>query len=147
MGLFSQHAGNQSKHSVTTVIAQGCSINGNLRLSCDIQIDGFVEGKIVSEKTVVISAGGRVKGELTADKVIINGMFEGECFANSVEILPQGKAHGSLHSDDLSIERGGSFIGKTLPASTDQVISLPKTETADKPSLLDDPAESKTGSN
>jgi cytoskeletal protein CcmA (bactofilin family) len=106
-----------------------------------MQVDGYVEGKIVSEKTLVISGTGRIKGELTADKVIINGLFEGDCFANSVEILPQGKAHGVIHCDDLSIERGGSFIGKTMPTSTDQVISLPKTESSERsaPSL-----ESKT---
>lgn len=141
MGLFSQHAGNQSKHAVTTVIAQGCTINGNLRLSCDIQVDGYVEGKIVSEKTLVVSVGGRIKGELTADKVIINGMFEGECFANSVEILPQGKAHGTIHCDDLSIERGGSFIGKTMPSSTEQVISLPQAEENDTKTLNINKAE------
>ncbi|MBZ9610011.1 bactofilin family protein [Rheinheimera maricola] len=141
MGLFSQHAGNQGKHSVTTVIAQGCTINGNLRLSCDLQIDGYIEGKIVSEKTLVISVGGRIKGELTADKVIINGMFEGECFANSVEILPQGKAHGTIHCDDLSIERGGSFIGKTLPASAEQVISLPKSDSPEDKILANKSAD------
>lgn len=141
MGFFSQHAGNQGKHAVTTVVAQGCTVNGSLRLSCDMQVDGYVEGKIVSEKTLVISGTGRIKGELTADKVIINGLFEGDCFANSVEILPQGKAHGVIHCDDLSIERGGSFIGKTMPTSTEQVISLPKTESSERsaPSL-----ESKT---
>lgn len=141
MGFFSQHAGNQGKHAVTTVVAQGCTVNGSLRLSCDMQVDGYVEGKIVSEKTLVISGTGRIKGELTADKVIINGLFEGDCFANSVEILPQGKAHGVIHCDDLSIERGGSFIGKTMPTSTEQVISLPKTESTERstPSL-----ESKT---
>jgi cytoskeletal protein CcmA (bactofilin family) len=102
-----------------------------------MQVDGYIEGKIVSEKTLVISGTGRIKGELTADKVIINGLFEGDCFANSVEILPQGKAHGVIHCDDLSIERGGSFIGKTMPTSTEQVISLPKTEPAERntPSL------------
>ena len=128
MGLFSKHAGNQGKHTVTTVIAQGCTVNGHIRLSGDIQVDGYVEGKIVCDRSLIISASGRVKGEVTADKIIINGLFDGECYANSVEILPQGKAHGIIHCDDLSIERGGSFLGKTLPTSTEDVISLPKGE-------------------
>ena len=144
MGLFSKHAGNQSKHSVTTVIAQGCSINGSLRLSCDMQVDGYVEGKLVSDKTLIISASGRIKGEVTADKVIINGLFDGECYANSVEILPQGKAHGTIHCDDLSIERGGSFLGKTLPTSAEHVIALPKEEQPAK-SLEQGSARKQTG--
>jgi cytoskeletal protein CcmA (bactofilin family) len=128
MGLFSKHAGNQSKHPVTTVIAQGCTVNGNLRLSCDIQVDGYVEGKIISDKTLIISVSGRIKGEITADKVIINGLFDGECYANSVEILPQGKAHGIIQCDDLSIEHGGSFYGNTRPTSSEQVVSLTSAE-------------------
>ena len=124
MGLFSKHATNKSQQSTTTIIGQGCTINGNIRLTCDVHIDGFVEGKIVSDKTLIISASGRVKGEITADKVVINGLFEGDCYANTVEILPNGKAHGSIHSDDLCIERGGSFLGKTRPTTDEKVISL-----------------------
>ena len=109
-----------------------------------MQIDGYVEGKIVSEKTLIISISGRVKGEVTADKVIINGLFDGECYANSVEILPQGKAHGVIHCDDLSIERGGSFLGKTLPNSDEQVISLTKADTeAKEPAKVSNQAEKK----
>lgn len=93
-----------------------------------MQVDGYVEGVITSEKTLVISAAGRVKAEVTADKVIINGLFDGELYANTVEILPQGKAHGIIHSDDLCIERGGSFIGETQPTSQEQVVSLAKAE-------------------
>jgi cytoskeletal protein CcmA (bactofilin family) len=104
-----------------------------------MQVDGYVEGKIISDNTLVISVSGRVKGEVTADKVIINGLFDGNCYANSVEILPQGKAHGVIHCDDLSIERGGSFLGKTLPTSSEQIISLPKTDsdTQDNTALKD----------
>ncbi|MGI5308597.1 bactofilin family protein [Rheinheimera sp. WS51] len=89
-----------------------------------MHIDGYVEGKIVSDKSLTISASGRVKGEITADKVIINGIFEGNCYANTVEILPNGKAHGAIYSDDLCIERGGSFLGETLPTADEKVISL-----------------------
>ncbi len=93
-----------------------------------MQVDGYVEGVITSEKTLIISAAGRVKAQVTADKVIINGLFDGEMFANTVEILPQGKAHGIIHSDDLCIERGGSFIGESQPTSQEQVVSLAKPE-------------------
>jgi cytoskeletal protein CcmA (bactofilin family) len=93
-----------------------------------MQVDGYVEGKISSEKTLIISAVGRIKGEVTADKVIINGLFDGQIFANTVEILPQGKVQGTIHTKDLCIERGGSFIGEMLPATEDKVINLSKIE-------------------
>ena len=139
MGFFSKHAANKGQQSTPTIIAQGCTINGNIRLTCDLHIDGFIEGKIVSDKTLTISASGRVKGEITADKVVINGLFEGNCYANTVDILSNGKAHGSMHTDDLCIERGGSFLGHTQPTADEKVISLASTAKLDKadPSLLD----------
>ncbi|MEE2023193.1 polymer-forming cytoskeletal protein [Alkalimonas sp. MEB004] len=100
-----------------------------------MHIDGYMEGKINTEKTLVISRSGRVKGEIIADKVIINGLFEGECYANHVEILPDGKAQGCIHSDELSIERGGQFIGESQPTAEDQVVKLQKSEP--KPELAD----------
>lgn len=132
MGFFSQHATNQSKQSTTTVVAQGCTINGDIRLSCDIHVDGYVDGAVVCEKTLVISASGRINGEITADKVIINGLFDGVCYANVVEILQNGKAHGVIHCDDLCIDRGGSFLGESLPTAADKVISISATSGCDK---------------
>ena len=140
MGFFGKHAGDQSQHSVTTVIAQGCSVNGNIRLGGDIQVDGEIEGKVVCDRTLIISASGRIKGDITADKVIINGLFDGECYANCVEVLPQGKAHGVIHCDDLCIERGGSFLGKSLPTSEEQVARLPGTQ-ADSNNTLENKSQ------
>ncbi|WP_333608165.1 bactofilin family protein [Arsukibacterium sp.] len=87
-----------------------------------MQVDGLVEGKINSENTLVISASGRVKGEVSAEKVIINGSFDGELYAHSVEILPSGRASGVIHSNDLTIEKGGSFRGETQPVAEEKLL-------------------------
>ncbi|MCB5225504.1 polymer-forming cytoskeletal protein [Alishewanella sp. 16-MA] len=113
MGFFGNHVANQGKHTITTVIAEGCVLNGNCRVNSDMQIDGELEGNVECKSTVIISCSGKVVGEITADKVMINGYFDGQITANIVEILPQGKAHGVVFSDNLCIERGGSFFGET----------------------------------
>ena len=118
MGFFGKHAANQGKHSVTTVIAEGCSVNGRCRVNSDLQIDGEFEGDVDCRSTVIISSSGQVKGEINADKVIINGQFEGKITAKTIEVLSSGKAHGTMQTDNLCIERGGSFVGETLPAIT-----------------------------
>lgn len=102
-----------------------------------------MEGKINTEKTLIISRSGRVKGEIIADKVIINGLFEGECYANHVEILPHGKAQGVIHSDELSIERGGNFIGESQHTTEEQVVKLQQKDDKLSPKLTES-AESAT---
>lgn len=61
-----------------------------------------------------------MKGEISANKVIINGQFQGKIVAQSIEVLAAGKALGVMQTDNLCIERGGSFVGETLPALSQQ---------------------------
>ncbi len=76
-----------------------------------------------------------MKGEISANKVIINGLFEGRIVAQSIEILTAGKAQGIMQTDNLCIERGGCFVGETLPAPTQQQ-NLLLTETEETPTTL-----------
>ena len=76
-----------------------------------------------------------MKGEISANKVIINGLFEGKITAQHIEILTSGKAQGTIQTDNLCIERGGCFVGETLPGTTQQH-SLLLTETEEIPTTL-----------
>ncbi|MEL6117017.1 polymer-forming cytoskeletal protein [Photobacterium sp. SP02] len=128
MGLFSKSAGSTGKHSTATIIAQGCSFKGDIELSGNIQVDGYIEGRIRTEQTLSISATGRVSGEIFASKVVINGLHEGACHADSIEILEKGKAKGVIYTNDICIERGGCFHGQTYPADKEKVVTISKEE-------------------
>ncbi|MEI8632635.1 polymer-forming cytoskeletal protein [Vibrio sp. PP-XX7] len=75
-----------------------------------------MEGQIDVVKTLIISESGFVNGEVHADRVIINGQFEGTCYADHIDILSCGRVSGTIYSDNLSIERGGKFNGVTHAA-------------------------------
>lgn len=76
-----------------------------------LHIDGEMSGIIHSENIVVVGKNGNLKGELKADKVVINGYFEGELEADSLEILSSGAVIGNITIKELSIENGGKFSG------------------------------------
>ncbi len=75
---------------------------------------------------VVISHEGCVKGEIFAEKIVVNGVVNGSCYANAVEILEKGKITGSAFSDNLSIDRGGLFFGDIHPMEKPAVSSIDK---------------------
>ncbi|NNN44860.1 polymer-forming cytoskeletal protein [Vibrio sp. 1-1(7)] len=124
MGIFSKQSRAKSQRSVTTLIAKGCAVSGQLRLESNMQVDGLIDGQLHVEKTLVISESGIVSGEIFAQHVIVNGQFEGTCHADKIEILTKGQVKGSLYSDDLSIEQGGRFNGVTYPAAEENVAQL-----------------------
>ncbi|MBF9003391.1 polymer-forming cytoskeletal family protein [Vibrio sp. CAIM 722] len=124
MGIFSQHGRAKGKRSITTLIAEGCSITGHFKVENNIQVDGSIDGQLHIDKTLVISESGKVSGEVYAEHIVVNGQFDGTCYADKIEILSKGHVNGTIYSDDLSIEHGGRFNGVTHPTPEQQVVDL-----------------------
>ncbi|MCX2682402.1 polymer-forming cytoskeletal protein [Campylobacter sp. MIT 21-1685] len=99
--------------SETTVISSGARMEGTFYFNSMLHVDGELNGIVHSENIVVIGRNGNVKGELQADKIVVNGYFEGELEANSLEILAGGYVSGNITIKELSIENGGKFNGSS----------------------------------
>ncbi|NOH66822.1 bactofilin family protein [Vibrio rotiferianus] len=124
MGIFSQHRGTESRQATSTLIAKGCAVSGELKLENDIQVDGIVNGQVNVDSTLIVSESGRVKGDVYANKLIINGIVEGNCYAEQVQVLEKGRVTGKVWSNNLSIEPGGKFFGEAAELPEKEVISL-----------------------
>ncbi len=82
-----------------------------MSLVCDLFVDGIFEGTIESHKSVTVGKNGKVKGEVHAHHIIIQGMVEGTLDAERVEIKEAGRVKGTLISSELVIEAKGLFEG------------------------------------
>ncbi len=91
MGIFSKNSGTKSRSAAATLIAKGCTISGKLKLESDIQVDGIVDGQVHVEGSLVVAESGRVKGEIFAKQLIVNGIVEGNCHAEHIQILANGR--------------------------------------------------------
>lgn len=117
MGFFNnsnQSHKNTKSDSTTTIITAGTKITGNINLSCNLYIDGYFEGNINSEQEINIGKNGKIKGEISALRVIVQGLAEGSINATRVDIKPDGKVTGSIESEEFVIEAKGIFEGNSL---------------------------------
>ncbi len=78
---------------------------------------------------MIVAESGRVKGDIFAKQLIVNGIVEGNCRAEHIQILANGRVKGKVWSNNLSIEPGGKFFGETVELPDDEVVSL-KSKTA-----------------
>lgn len=93
----------------------------------------MIEGQCNVQGTLIISETGRVKGEIHAERLIVNGIVEGECHAPHMQVLGKGKVNGKVRSNDLCIEPGGKFIGENSELPGNEVVQLNSTnEIVDK---------------
>jgi cytoskeletal protein CcmA (bactofilin family) len=97
--------------SKTTIISEGSQIKGELKFSGSVHIDGFVDGSIFCEAVVTVGKSGKVKGFISADKIIVKGFIDGNAECNVIEILEGGKFTGEIQYNQIMIEPKGVFEG------------------------------------
>ena len=85
-----------------------------MTLSCNLYVDGNFEGIINSQQEVNIGKNGRIKGDIFTNRLIVQGMIEGNVNSTRVEIKAGGRISGTLESSELIIEAKGVFEGNSV---------------------------------
>jgi cytoskeletal protein CcmA (bactofilin family) len=96
---------------VPSIISPTLRVVGDLISDGDVQVDGIIEGD-VSARSVTISEGASIKGQITADKVLIRGEVHGQITADAVEFGSSARVIGDVVHNDLSVERGAYLEGQ-----------------------------------
>jgi cytoskeletal protein CcmA (bactofilin family) len=114
MGLFKTSAGDRLDASkVETLIGAEATVQGVLSLKGSLRVDGRVEGSISDAQVVVVAESGFVRGDISADAIVVGGRVVGNLTATeAVEILSKGKVHGDLRAPRLVVEEGGFLHGR-----------------------------------
>ena len=73
-----------------SVISMETSIKGTIETNSMFQIEGVLEGDIKAGNLVHVGTEGRVKGNITAKSVLIEGEVSGDIVADKVEIGSKG---------------------------------------------------------
>lgn len=110
MGFLSKDA---KAGEYISVISEECQFQGTLDLQGSLRIDGKLEGNVDNAKYVTISKAGSVKGDITAQGVVLIGKMTGNICADSVEILADAKINGNIRSKSILIE-GGAKVSATI---------------------------------
>jgi len=91
-----------------------------MNLSCNLYVDGELEGKIHSTKEVNIGKNGHINGDVTTQRLVVQGFVEGNLHADRVEIKANGHVKGTVESAELVIEAKGIFEGNSIVKGANQ---------------------------
>ena len=121
--------GKKKQPPIKSLIAQGSCIEGNLKFTDGLRIDGEVIGNIRAVEGVasilVISESATVTGQIFADHVIINGRVIGPVHAfELLELQPKAKIAGDVSYKALEMHQGAVICGQ-LRASSQELEEKP----------------------
>jgi cytoskeletal protein CcmA (bactofilin family) len=112
--MFSSSKNTSSQaYKVQTVIGSGTTIEGDIKSSGAIRIDGGCVGDIITDADVIIGENASIKGDIIAFNVTLAGKVEGNVrCSGALEITVKGNLTGDVLVSGLSIEKGAVFSGK-----------------------------------
>jgi cytoskeletal protein CcmA (bactofilin family) len=93
-----------------SILSPDLHITGNLKTSGDIQVEGTVEGDIRAH-LLTIGETATIKGEVSADDVIINGRIVGRVRGLKVRLTSTARVEGDIIHKTIAIESGAHFEG------------------------------------
>lgn len=112
----------KSQPPIKSLIAQGTGIEGSLKFTDGLRIDGFVIGDVraADDKPtlLVISESATITGSVHASHVIVNGCVKGPVHASELlELQPKAKIEGDVSYKSLEMHQGAAIFGQLRPAS------------------------------
>lgn len=104
--------GTESNASSINLIGAGTVIEGDIRSTGDIRIDGVVHGSVSSKAKVVVGATGMIEGDVNGQNSDVSGTIKGKTIVADLLFLKStAKIIGDLVTGKLVVEVGASFTG------------------------------------
>jgi cytoskeletal protein CcmA (bactofilin family) len=114
---------------IRTLIGEGTVIQGELRFTEGLRIDGEVHGDVIAtgegHSILVISEKARVLGKVKAAHVIVNGTVNGPIVSDELlELQPKACISGDVRYEVLEMHQGATIDGELRPLKADEKPAL-----------------------
>jgi cytoskeletal protein CcmA (bactofilin family) len=117
------------------LIGATITIKGDLTGEEDLLIEGHLEGKIESRRHgVTVGKNGRIKGDIYARIITVEGTVEGNLYGEEQLIVRQsGTVRGNIVAPRVALEDGSNFKGSIDMSPKDKAAVSPA---QDKPVIV-----------
>ena len=94
-------------------LAHGVDIQGVMRFTNDLVIDGKIEGEINGDGVLTVGSNADVRGEIKTRSVIIHGLVHGNVTVEDrCELKGRAQLNGDLKAARLIMDEGATYVGK-----------------------------------
>ena len=124
------------------VVGPASALRGELSAREDLWIEGQLEGEVQAPAhQVTVSAGGRVRAEIKARSVVVEGELLGNVVASQmVTVRAGGRLTGDIHAPRVGLEEGCQFQGNVDMDGTTAAPASPAAEGPESGVPVESPA-------
>ena len=109
--LAASTANGAAGKQIDTLIAQQCTLEGDLTTQNSIKVDGQIKGTLRAEGRAIIGETGSVKGDVHAADLLVLGRLEGNVHAQRLHLHASAQIHGTIEAETLQVDPGARYQG------------------------------------
>jgi cytoskeletal protein CcmA (bactofilin family) len=110
----------------TSLISADLKLEGSITGGSEVQIDGSITGDVRVEH-VTVGESGHVEGGIVAEAVEVRGRISGSITAKQVRLYSAAHVEGDITHEQLAIETGAFFQGRSLRLQRPATVHAPAT--------------------
>jgi cytoskeletal protein CcmA (bactofilin family) len=118
--MFGKKTENKRQGQIDSLIGAGTQVDGNLRFTGGLRIDGEVKGNIeavngASSSMLVLSEHGRIEGAVTVSHLILNGTIVGAVtVTDTLEMQSKARIVGDVDYALIEMHQGAVIEGRLV---------------------------------
>ena len=102
-----------SEIKISTLLGADCEIRGDFQTEGSARIDGSVFGNCIITGSLILGAGGKITGSISARSVIIGGEVLGNIdVSEKAELTDTARVFGDISTNVIVIDENAIFQGK-----------------------------------
>jgi len=99
------------------VIGPGLRVTGDVRTRESLHVFGVLDGNVQVEGAVEVGQGGRIRGDVAAQSVVVEGRVDGNLsVVDKVDLRLAGRIRGDITAPRVSMVEGSFFRGRLTTA-------------------------------
>lgn len=118
---------------IDTVIGPQTHVEGDLRFSGGLHVDGRIKGNLVaepgSEAVLTVSEKGAIEGDVRVPNLVLNGAVQGDVYVSDrVELASHAKVTGNVYYNLIEMAMGAEVNGNLVHRAEPQRASTNTTK-------------------
>lgn len=96
-----------------TIIGKSVKVEGDFIGQGDVVVEGVVNGKLITDKSLVVGQEAKIMADVKAESAVIAGEILGNVkVAKQLELKSTSKINGDIETQLISVETGAIINGK-----------------------------------
>ncbi|MGN6181926.1 MAG: bactofilin family protein [Mucilaginibacter sp.] len=137
MAIFKKEKVALDMQSISTLISEGCVIDGNLKAPAFARIDGQISGDVMIDEGLIVGEKASIRGNVITKELVVYGTIVGNVQAISLEIRATGHITGDIRTQTLGVEQGAVYDGNLSMSQNPKLAQSNPTKNKPEPELIE----------